>query len=95
MIAFKNKIGYKYFINLTLKQKHLSLHKELFLKHIMAHKTLLNWAFTVNCLLPDIFWSDVFFLPGLVFVSVFDFFTFLCAVINLEFQLLGIETLKL
>lgn len=61
----------------------------------MAHKTLLNWAFTVSCLLPDTFWSDVFFLLCLVFVSVFDLSAFLCAVINLEFQLLGIETLKL
>lgn len=95
MMTFKNKIVYKSFTNLALKQKYLNLHKKIFLKHIMAHKTLLNWAFTVNCLLPDTFWSDVFFLPCLVFVSVFDLSAFLCGVINLEFQLLGIETLKL
>lgn len=70
MMTFKNKIGYKYFTNLALKQKHVSLYKRLFLKHKVAHKTLLNWAFTVSYLLPDIFWSDVFsYLVWCLFLS--------------------------
>lgn len=79
MMTFKNKIGCKSFTNLALKQKHLSLLKRLFLKQKVAHKTLLNWAFTVSCLLPDTFWSDVLsYFVWCLFLSLISFCLSMC-----------------
>lgn len=82
MMTFKNKIAYKTFRNPALKQNYLSLHKRLFLKQKVAHKTLLNWAFTVSCLLPDKFWSDVFsYLAWCLFLSLIYLFTPFCVLL--------------
>lgn len=92
VVAFKNKMKWKSFTNVTLKKKiTLSLHKRLFLKCKVAHKTLLNWAFIVSSVCFPIHFGVMLSLtlPGVCF-HLLSLAAFLCRVINLEFQLLGI-----